>query len=74
MQSENIKIAIHWLQKEINNIMPTEVRIKLEQLVAKMDRLIRALEEDKPNRYYYKQWKLEQAQKAYYHLLSNKRD
>lgn len=74
MQSESIKIGIHKLQKEINEIMPHDVRNKLEQLVAKMDRLCNTLEEEQPHRYYYRQWKLEQAQKAYYHLLSDNRD
>jgi len=74
MESENIKIAIHKLQKEINEVMTSDVRDKLERLVSKMDKLISKLEDEKPHRYYYRQWKLEQAQKAYYHLLSDNRD
>ena len=71
---ELTKVRIHSLQRDINEILPNEVRCKLEQLVDEMDNLYQELEDKKPSRYYYRRWCLEQAQRWYYHLLSNNRD
>lgn len=71
---EATKIKIHNLQKDINWIITPELETKFQQLIEEMVKLNDVLFEEKPERWYLRSHNLDQATRAYSHLLTTNRN